>query len=199
MYGSDSMILVKTAGRALPVIAFGVPVLLAACAHSGAMLGGATAAANAYAVVNDSSGNAVGTAALVQDAAGVVHIEMHAKGLTPGAHGVHFHAVGSCIAPAFASAGGHFNPEGKHHGLSNPAGPHAGDLPNMTADADGNADYTAMTSRVSLTPGAKSLLDADGSALVIHASPDDNMTDPAGNAGARIGCGVVQSGVTPAP
>ena len=119
---------------------------------------------------------------------------MHVQGLTPGLHGVHFHAVGTCTAPAFASAGGHFNPESMHHGLNNPAGPHAGDLPNMMVDASGNADYEATTSRVSLSPGTNSLFDADGSALVIHAAPDDNMSDPAGNAGARIGCGVIQSG-----
>jgi len=194
-----------------------VPLMLAACVSSGAPLAGTpatgaqtsapagassgaasgAATANAYAIVNDSSGKQIGIATLTQDATGAVHVQMHAQGLTPGLHGVHFHAVGSCVPPAFTSAGGHFNPEAKHHGLSNPAGPHAGDLPNMTVDASGNANYSATTNRVSLTAGANNLLDADGTALVVHAAADDNMTDPAGNAGGRIGCGAVRSGVAP--
>jgi superoxide dismutase, Cu-Zn family len=205
------MSLVKMVGAAA------VPLVLAACVRSGAPLGGtpassapgsastgapagsaaAAAAANGYVIVSDSSGQKIGTATLTQDGTGAVHVQMRAQGLTPGLHGVHFHAVGSCVPPAFASAGGHFNPEAKHHGLSNPAGPHAGDLPNMAVDSAGNADYRATTSRVSLVPGVNSLFDADGSALVIHAAPDDNMTDPAGNAGARLGCGAVQSGMAP--
>lgn len=175
-----------------------VPIVaVVACSHSGAPLGGSSSVANGYAIVNDASGNKVGTATFTQGATGAVRVRMHVRGLTPGAHGVHFHGVGSCIAPAFASAGGHFNPQSAHHGLNNPAGPHAGDLPNMTVDASGNADYDVTTSRVSLTPGANSLFDADGSALVVHAAPDDNMSDPAGNAGARIGCGAIQSGMAP--
>src|SRR5665213_2221871 len=131
--------------------------VLGGCAHSGAPLGGSPSVANGYAVVTGASGNRVGTASLTQGATGTVRVRMHVQGLTPGAHGVHFHAVGSCVAPAFASAGGHFNPESKHHGLDNPAGPHAGDLPNMTVDALGNADYDATTNRVSLTPGANTV------------------------------------------
>lgn len=185
------MSVLKNVVACLPFVALG------ACAHSGAVLGGGPPVANGYAIVSDASGNRVGVAMLTQDGTGTVHVRMHVAGLTPGVHGVHFHAVGSCVAPAFASAGGHFNPESKHHGLDNPAGPHAGDLPNMTVDAAGNADYDATTSRVSLTPGVNSLFDTDGSALVIHAAPDDNMSDPAGNAGARISCGTIQSGMAP--
>jgi superoxide dismutase, Cu-Zn family len=167
---------------------------LAACASSGAPLRAAPPAATAHAVAMSSAGAPIGTATLTQDAGGTVHVAMKVAGLTPGVHGVHIHAVGSCVAPAFTSAGGHFNPESKHHGLNNPSGPHAGDLPNMTVDSSGNADYEARTSRVSLTPGANSLFDADGSALVIHATADDNMSDPAGNAGARVACGEIKSG-----
>jgi Cu-Zn family superoxide dismutase len=154
-----------------------------------------TVTTTAHAVVSDSAGKPIATAAIMQDSLGSVHVEMHVQGLAPGEHGVHFHAVGTCTAPAFASAGGHFNPDTtKHHGLSNPSGPHAGDLPNMLVDSTGKADYTAVTSTVSLTPGVNSLFDADGSALVIHATADDNMSDPAGNAGGRIGCGVIKAG-----
>lgn len=171
--------------------------MLAGCAHqaSNADVGSTTVTTNAHAVVSDSAGKRLALATLTQDSIGSVHVQIRAQGLTPGAHGVHFHAIGTCTAPSFTSAGGHFNPDTtKHHGLNNPAGPHAGDLPNMVVDAAGNADYTAVTSTVSLTPGMRSLFDADGTALVIHATMDDNMTDPAGNAGARVGCGVIQSG-----
>jgi Cu-Zn family superoxide dismutase len=179
--------------------------MLAACSQSAkttdadTLATAITVTTNAHAVVNDSAGKQLATATFTQDSAGAVHVQMHAQGLTPGDHGVHFHAVGTCTAAAFASAGGHFNPDTtKHHGLNNPAGPHAGDLPNMVVDSAGNADYTAVTSDVSLTPGAKSLFDTDGSALIIHATADDNMTDPAGNAGGRIGCGLVESGAASA-
>ena len=175
----------------LPLIA------LVGCVHSGAPLGGSQDVANGYAVVSDAESNGIGTAILTQDATGSVRIRLHAHGLAAGVHGVHFHAIGKCEAPAFTSSGGHFNPSGMHHGLANPAGPHAGDLPNMTVDASGNADYDVTTNRVSLTPGTNGLFDADGTALVVHAAPDDNMSDPAGNAGARIACGVVRSGTPP--
>lgn len=177
-----------------------------ACVSSGPMVaragggGGTTPGAGvgvapvppARALVDDAAGHRVAVASLTQAGDGTVRVSMHASGLAPGVHGVHIHAVGSCVAPAFTSAGGHFNPESKHHGVANPAGPHAGDLPNMTVDASGNADYEATTRRVTLTAGPNSLFDADASSLVIHAAPDDNMTDPAGNAGARIACGRIE-------
>jgi superoxide dismutase, Cu-Zn family len=178
----------------LKAIATGISVAaLCGCAHSAGMTGEAPTA-TAYAAVNNPSGQQLGIASLSQDPGGTVHIQMKLSGLVPGWHGVHIHSVGSCMGPAFASAGGHFNPEAKHHGMNNPQGPHAGDLPNMIVDASGNANYTASTNRVSLTSGASGLMDADGSALVVHASPDDNMSDPAGNAGARIACGAIRSG-----
>jgi Cu-Zn family superoxide dismutase len=98
--------------------------------------------------------------------------------------------VGSCEPTAFTSAGGHLNPGGRQHGLENPAGPHAGDMPNLTADASGRAVVDITTDRVSLD-AAGPLFDADGTAIVVHAAPDDNRTDPAGNAGARVACGVI--------
>ncbi len=169
-------------------------LVLGACAHSGGI---GDVVANGYSVVQDANGNRVGVAAFGQDASGEVQVRMLVHGLAPGLHGVHIHSVGSCVTPGFTSAGGHFNPAGTHHGLDNPQGPHAGDLPNMKVDAAGNADYVATTRLVSLTPGSSGVFDTDGSALVIHAGPDDNMSDPAGNSGARIACGVIQSGVAP--
>jgi Cu-Zn family superoxide dismutase len=106
-------------------------------------------------------------------------------------HGIHFHAVGRCDPPDFMSAGDHFNPTNRQHGQRNPQGPHAGDLPNLTVEANGTATYQATNALVTLGPGANSLLDADGSALVIHADPDDDVTDPAGNSGGRIACAVI--------
>ncbi len=167
---------------------------IAACSQSGRPVASSAPTANAHAAVMNTAGERIGMATLTQDVGGTVHVHLKVSGLTPGLHGVHIHAVGSCVAPTFASAGGHFNPQSKHHGLNNAAGPHAGALPNMTVDASGNAEYDARTSRISLTPGANSLFDADGSAIVVHATADDNMTDPAGNAGARVACGLIQSG-----
>lgn len=156
----------------------------------------------AAATLNDDSGQIVGSATLSQDANGLVHVHVEiscptnsCKSVLPGDHGLHFHAVGSCVSggnPVFASAGGHFNPLAKQHGLSNPAGPHAGDAPNITVNSTGHGDVRFTTDRITLTPGASSLFDVDGTALVIHAGPDDQMSQPAGNSGARVACGVVK-------
>ena len=132
----------------------------------------------------------VGTATLTDDG-GQVRLTVEAKGLTPGPHGIHVHAVGKCEAPGFNSAGGHHNPLGKKHGLTSPDGAHAGDLPNLEADASGQARYEARTDRLTLSDGPTSVFDADGSAVVIHASADDQQTDPTGNSGGRVACGVI--------
>lgn len=144
----------------------------------------------AAAPLRDAEGKTLGVALFVQEAQGV-RISVTVKGLSPGEHGIHIHAVGKCEPPDFLSAGPHFNPANKQHGLNNPEGPHAGDLPNIVVGEDGSAVYEYVTDRVALTPGGNSLFDEDGSALVIHAGPDDQMTDPAGNSGARVLCGVI--------
>jgi len=133
----------------------------------------------------------VGQATLTEVSGGV-RIVLEASGLRPGPKGVHLHSVGKCEPPAFASAGDHFNPHNKGHGLLNPSGPHAGDLPNVTIDADGKGRLETFTERVSLGPGSASLFDDDGTALVIHAAPDDFKTDPSGHSGPRVACGVVE-------
>jgi Cu-Zn family superoxide dismutase len=116
---------------------------------------------------------------------------LEARGVPPGLHGFHIHAVGKCDPPDFSSAGQHFNPTGKQHGALNPAGSHAGDLPNLNVGPDGVGRLETTTEQITLGTGPTSVWDADGSALVLHAAPDDFKTDPTGNAGARIACGVI--------
>jgi Cu-Zn family superoxide dismutase len=144
----------------------------------------------AAAPLRNAEGQVLGMAIFTQEPQGV-RISVTVKGLSPGEHGIHIHSVGKCEPPDFLSAGPHFNPTNKKHGLTNPEGPHAGDLPNLVVGEDGSAVYEHVTDRVTLTPGELSLFDEDGSALVIHAGPDDQMTDPAGNSGARVLCGVI--------
>ena len=133
------------------------------------------------------SGQAIGTVRAWQTAGGVT-FRVEATGLPHGIHGIHVHSVGRCDGPDFASAGPHWNPAGRKHGLGNPAGPHAGDLPNVEVAANGVLGATVVLPGTNLA----TLLDADGAALVIHAGADDNITDPSGNSGARIACAVIR-------
>lgn len=144
------------------------------------------------------AGESVGNVTMTQMPDGMVLVSVAVRGLPPGQHGIHIHAVGSC-APTFAATGGHFNPTGKQHGLDNPNGAHGGDLPNLTVAANGAGTFSATTNRVTIAAGPLSIFDADGSALVIHALTDDQMTDPAGNSGDRIACAVLQPVAAPQP
>jgi Cu-Zn family superoxide dismutase len=147
----------------------------------------------AWVELKTASGESVGSAVLEEDG-GRVRIVVQAHGLAPGRHGIHVHAVGRCEPPMFESAGSHFNPLGKQHGLANPEGAHAGDLPDLEADASGRTEYVAVTDRLTFGPGPTSILDSDGSALVIHARADDQRTDPSGNSGERLLCGPIVAG-----
>lgn len=142
----------------------------------------------------DSQGAEIGSVTLTHGDGGVT-IEGELTGVAAGEHGFHFHAVGDCDpASAFESAGDHFNPTDHQHGLENPQGPHAGDLPNVTAAEDGIVAIDLTTDMISLTEGDPAyVFDADGTALVVHADPDDMVTDPAGNSGDRIACAVIEA------
>ncbi len=150
----------------------------------------AQAPATASASLKDAQGQAVGTVSLKDIPSGVL-IKVDLTGVTPGPHGLHIHTTGKCDAPMFTSAGGHFAPVASKHGLLAPMGPHAGDLPNVYAGADGKVAAEILIKGVTLAAGPTSLLDADGSAVVLHATADDYLTDPAGNAGGRVVCGVI--------
>jgi Cu-Zn family superoxide dismutase len=166
--------------------------LCAACASASRM---ANAVSRATAIMYNTNGAAIGTAELWQDPNGMVNVEIASLSLPPGTHGIHFHEVAKCEggATAFSTAGAHYNPGGKQHGLSNPLGPHAGDAPNIVIPASGAGKVSFSTDRVTLTPGTLSLFDADGSSIVVHANADDQISQPSGNSGGRIACGVVRA------
>lgn len=158
---------------------------LAACAGAAALTDTLTV------TLRDAAGRTVGTALLTPATEGV-QVVLSVNGLPAGVHGVHVHQTGLCDRPDFTTAGGHFNPNNRQHGFENPQGHHAGDLPNLTVDASGRGTLSAIAQGVTLNGGeAVSLRKAAGTALVVHASADDYRTDPSGDSGARIACGVI--------
>lgn len=164
----------------------GAAALLAGCAMSTDGRGGSGARAE----LRDAAGQMVARAGAREVDYGL-RLRIDAFGVSPGVHGVHIHAVGRCDPPGFESAGPHWNPTGREHGRANPQGAHLGDLPNLTVGSDGRGqlDFTVPGAELR---GARGALDGDGAALVIHATADDERTDPSGNSGARIACGALR-------
>jgi Cu-Zn family superoxide dismutase len=149
---------------------------------------GSSPALTASASLMDTQGRNVGEARLQQTPHGVL-LKLELRNATPGVHALHIHEVGRCEGPSFESAGGHFAPSGRQHGFLNARGPHAGDLPNIEVPATTQLTVEHLVSDVTLEPGSHSLLDINGSAIVIHTGKDDYTTEPAGDSGERIACG----------
>jgi len=163
------------------------------CATGGAGGADATTAGSggkASAILRDATGADKGMATFRQQGTGL-RVMVSATGMAPGPKGLHFHMTGKCDAPDFTTAGGHWNPSAMKHGKDSGMGPHMGDLPNILIGPDGTGRIEATVPAATLTGGTTPLIDADGAAIIIHAGPDDYRTDPSGNSGARLACGVV--------
>lgn len=165
-------------------------VALAGCARDDADLGDAAPGGRSATTALRTSTGADAGRATATEVTGGLRFTLDAQALPPGTHGAHVHMVGRCDAPEFTTAGAHWNPTARQHGTMNPAGPHEGDLPNLIVGTDGRGTLAITVPGATMT----GLLDADGAAMLVHAAPDDLKTDPSGNSGARIACGVFAAG-----
>lgn len=171
------------------LVGLGLALALAACARRAEPVEPVSGDVPGAIALRDPGGRLLANAIVGENAG--VRVRVDAAGLVAGTYAVHLHEVGLCEPPDFASAGPHWNPTGRQHGRLNPDGAHLGDLPNLNVGTDGAGTVDFAIPAASLRGGSRALLDRDGAALVIHVAPDDYRTDPSGNSGARLGCGVV--------
>jgi Cu-Zn family superoxide dismutase len=178
--------------KAQLMAAAAIAAFVSGCATRGAdeAAGPPPAASAAQADIRDPAGRTVARATATQ-MGDSLRISVVAAGLPAGVYGAHVHAIGRCDPPAFESAGPHWNPSGRQHGRDNPRGQHLGDLPNLLVGTDGRGSFEFTIPGASLRAGGRRALDADGAAVVIHARADDYRSEPSGNSGARIACGVL--------
>ncbi len=176
--------------RATMIITAGVIAVIGCGKNKTTPVAAMSATGRATAAVVNASGRQLGVLTVANGTGGIT-VTGTLRGLTPGDHGIHIHTIGMCDGPAFTTAGGHWNPTTKMHGSQNPQGQHFGDMMNITAGADSTAKVQLTTKGGSLH-GTDMLMDADGAAIVVHATADDYKTDPSGNSGARVACGVIK-------
>ena len=174
----------------IPVL--GALLILGACSSPG---GPDFGVPGATANLINADGYKIGEANFAEAPDGGVTMDLFAWDLPPGVYGMHIHDSGFCDTPEFQAAGGHFNPYGRKHGLQNPQGPHAGDLPNLVVPPNGRVSLLVVLRQVTLKEGVNSLLRPEGTSLVIHRDPDDQTSDPSGNSGARMACGIIRAPV----
>ena len=170
-----------------PIAIIGLCAFVAACAGTASE---APSGPSAPAVLHDANGQERARATVTQ-VGGDLHVRVTSVDMAPGTYGAHIHAVGRCEAPGFTTAGPHWNPTRRQHGKDNPQGMHMGDLPNLVVGADGKGDVDYTVAGATLRDGDQALLAANGASVIIHAGPDDYKTDPSGNSGARMACGVL--------
>ena len=181
---------IASPGKGAPFLSVFGALALSGCAASGGGPVTTLPVADATAQLVDAAGADRGRVDIFKRGTGL-RIEVVARGFAPGTYGMHIHTTGQCTPPDFASAGGHWNPTGAEHGRNNPKGAHHGDLPNLVVEEGAIGQASIELVGTPLT-GANGILDADGAAFVIHAGPDDMMTDPSGNSGGRVACGVLR-------
>jgi Cu-Zn family superoxide dismutase len=171
----------------------GIALMISACAPNSPSVEAQRArlADGAKVEMRDGHGKTVGTLTIAPHSNGGVRFTGRLTDVPPGVHGIHIHEFGKCDAPDFKSAGAHFSPSGKQHGKFNPQGWHEGDIGNVRIDPNGSAEVSMINEGVTLAAGPNSLLKPGGTSLVLHADPDDLKTDPSGNSGDRIACGII--------